>query len=96
VRGLLGLLDSGHPGPMNLGGQVELTILQIAEAVLEVTGGSSKLVFQPLPKDDPTRRRPDISLARATLGWEPTTSLSDGLHALAEDYRTRRVTERRA
>ena len=94
VRGLLALLDSGHSGPMNIGGQREQTILEIAQSILEVTGSSSKLVFEPLPTDDPTRRRPDITLAREVLGWEPTTSLTEGLTALRDDYVARRVTER--
>lgn len=92
VRGLIGLFDSGHTGPMNLGGQIEQTILEIAETILTVTGSASKLVFEPLPVDDPTRRRPDISLAREVLGWEPTTSLHDGLSALRDDYIVRHVT----
>ena len=91
VQGLLGLLDSGHQGPMNLGGQREQTILEIAESILNVTGSSSSLVFEPLPTDDPTRRRPDITLARDVLGWEPTTSLTDGLTALRDDYIRRQV-----
>ena len=68
VRGLLALFDSDQPGPINLGGQIEQTILEIAETIMKVTGTSSRLVFEPLPTDDPTRRRPDISLAREVLG----------------------------
>ena len=91
VRGLIALFDSGHPGPINLGGQIEQTILEIAETILAVTGSQSQLVFCPLPVDDPTRRRPDISLAREVLGWEPTTSLHDGLSALRDDYLNRYI-----
>lgn len=91
VRGLIALFDSNHSGPMNLGGQIEQTILEIAETILQVTGSNSQLVFQPLPVDDPTRRRPDISLAREILGWEPTTSLSEGLSALRDDYVHRHI-----
>ena len=91
VRGLIALFDSGHTGPMNLGGQVEQTILEIAETILRVTGSSSQLVFEPLPVDDPTRRRPDISLAREALKWEPTTSLTEGLSALRDDYIRRHI-----
>ncbi len=91
VRGLLALFDSDHPGPINLGGQIEQTILEIAETIMKVTGTSSRLVFEPLPTDDPTRRRPDISLAREVLGWEPTTSLLDGLSALRDDYHQRHI-----
>ena len=91
VRGLINLFDSTHPGPMNLGGQLELTILEIAETILKVTSSKSELVFRPLPVDDPTRRRPDISLARQVLGWEPTTSLEVGLSALRDDYISRYI-----
>lgn len=94
VRGLLALLASDHPGPMNLGGQEELTILQIAQAVLAVTGSGSSIAFRPLPVDDPTRRHPDITLARRELGWEPTTPLPDGLAALVADYLDRGVVRR--
>jgi dTDP-glucose 4,6-dehydratase len=65
--------------PVNIGNPVEFTILECAEAVLEATGSSSKLCFEPLPQDDPTRRRPDISKARKLLGWEPKVSLQQGL-----------------
>ena len=66
-------------GPINLGNPVEFTIAQLAELVLEITGSSSELRREALPSDDPTQRCPDISLARATLGWEPRTDLADGL-----------------
>ncbi|MGI8758241.1 MAG: UDP-glucuronic acid decarboxylase family protein [Acidimicrobiales bacterium] len=79
VRGLLALLDSDHVGPVNIGNPTEFTVRQLAEIVLEVTGSSSPLVFEPLPVDDPTQRRPDISLARRLLGWEPSVDLRDGL-----------------
>ncbi|MBU6175266.1 MAG: hypothetical protein KGQ60_15760, partial [Planctomycetes bacterium] len=70
---------------------LELTILEIAETILKVTASKSELVFRPLPVDDPTRRRPDISLARHVLGWEPTTSLEVGLCALRDDYISRYI-----
>ncbi len=79
VRGILALLDSDYVGPMNIGNPDEYTIRQLAEAVLEGTGSSSDLVFEPLPVDDPAQRRPDISLAREVLGWEPEVKLADGL-----------------
>jgi nucleoside-diphosphate-sugar epimerase len=91
VRGLIALFDSHHPGPINLGGQIELSILEIAETILKVTNTSSRLVFESLPVDDPTRRRPDITLARDVLGWEPTTSLLDGMSALRDDYLDRHI-----
>ena len=66
-------------GPINLGNPEEYTMLELAEQVIEATGSSSKMTFLPLPKDDPTRRRPDITLARKALGWSPTMPLRQGL-----------------
>ena len=66
-------------GPINLGNPVEFSIRQLAETVLELTGSHSSLVFKSLPSDDPKQRRPDISLARGRLGWEPAVTLNDGL-----------------
>jgi UDP-glucuronate decarboxylase len=66
-------------GPMNLGNPSEFTIRELAERIISQTGSSSKLVFQPLPQDDPRQRRPDIGLARAKLGWEPKVQLDEGL-----------------
>ncbi|HET7842970.1 MAG TPA: UDP-glucuronic acid decarboxylase family protein [Xanthomonadales bacterium] len=67
------------PGPVNLGNPSEFTIRQLAEQVIALTGSRSKLEFKPLPPDDPTQRQPDISLARAKLGWQPSVALRDGL-----------------
>jgi UDP-glucuronate decarboxylase len=67
------------PGPVNLGNPREFTISELAELVLRIVGGKSKLVFKPLPSDDPRQRQPDISLARNKLGWEPKVMLEDGL-----------------
>jgi len=80
LDGLQGLMqqDSSH-GPINLGNPSEFTMLELAEHVLRLTGSKSKLSFLPLPQDDPTRRKPDISRARDLLGWEPKVALSDGL-----------------
>jgi len=66
-------------GPMNLGNPGEFTIRQLAEAVIDLTGSSSKLIDKPLPEDDPMQRQPDITLARTTLSWEPAVQLRDGL-----------------
>ncbi|EWY38059.1 NAD-dependent dehydratase [Skermanella stibiiresistens SB22] len=66
-------------GPVNLGNPGEFTIRQLAELVIEMTGSKSEMVFKPLPQDDPTQRRPDISRAKAQLGWEPTIPLKQGL-----------------
>jgi dTDP-glucose 4,6-dehydratase len=87
VRGILALLDSDYVGPVNIGNPDEFTILELAKAVLDVTGSSSEIAFAPLPTDDPTQRRPDITLARTLLGWEPTVDLHTGLARTAEWFR---------
>ena len=90
VEGLIRLMNTGDEitGPMNIGNPVEMTILELAEAVIELTGSKSKLVFEPLPHDDPVQRRPDISFARKALDWEPKVALRDGLvHTI--DYFTK-------
>ena len=79
VRGLLALLDGPVTGPVNVGNPVEFTMLELAQLVLEVTESSSSLAFEPLPQDDPTQRRPDITIASEQLGWTPTVGLRDGL-----------------
>jgi UDP-glucuronate decarboxylase len=80
VRGLYALMNKeGITGPVNLGNPAEFTILELAEKVLAETGSTSKLIFDPLPKDDPCRRRPDITLAKKMLEWEPGTSIDKGL-----------------
>jgi UDP-glucuronate decarboxylase len=66
-------------GPVNIGNPTEFTMLQLAETVLRLTASTSKLVFKPLPQDDPRQRKPDISLANKVLGWLPRVSLDDGL-----------------
>ncbi|CAN5782495.1 SDR family oxidoreductase [soil metagenome] len=92
IRGLLALLDAGETGPVNIGNPVEHTVRQLAEIILEVTGSSSPLVLEPLPVDDPTQRRPDITLARRLLRWEPAVELSDGLTRTAEWLRSATTT----
>jgi dTDP-glucose 4,6-dehydratase len=79
VRGILALLDSDWIGPMNVGNPDEFTVLELARSVLEVTGSDSEIAFEPLPVDDPTRRRPDITLATEMLGWRPEVDLREGL-----------------
>ncbi len=71
--------DDDFTGPINAGNPGEFTILELAEKVLEITGSKSEIIFKPLPSDDPQRRRPDITLARERLGWEPKTPLDEGL-----------------
>ena len=73
--------------PMNLGNPGEFTIRELAEKVIELTGSKSKLVFRPLPSDDPVRRCPDISLARAKLDWAPTVPLDAGLDRTIEYFK---------
>jgi dTDP-glucose 4,6-dehydratase len=87
VRGFLALLDGDITGPVNIGNPVEFTVRELAALVLEVTGSSSEIVFEPLPVDDPTQRRPDIGLARTALGWEPTVPLEEGLARTADHFR---------
>jgi UDP-glucuronate decarboxylase len=81
IEGMVRLMDSPDEitGPMNLGNPVEFTIRQLAEMVVEMIGGTSRLVHEPLPSDDPRQRQPDITLAREVLGWEPKIVLRDGL-----------------
>lgn len=79
VEGLYQLLLSNENEPVNLGNPDEVTILQLSREVIEVTGGQSEIVFQPLPQDDPKVRRPDISKAKRLLGWEPQVSRLEGL-----------------
>ena len=79
VDGFVRLALSDVQDPVNLGNPEEMTILQFAEAVRAAAGGGGRIVHLPLPKDDPQRRRPDITRARQLLGWEPRTTLSDGL-----------------
>jgi UDP-glucuronate decarboxylase len=68
-----------HVGPFNLGNPVEFTIRELAEKVIAMTSTRSRIVYRPLPSDDPTQRRPDITKARTHLGWEPTIALDAGL-----------------
>ncbi|MBQ3841026.1 MAG: SDR family oxidoreductase [Fibrobacter sp.] len=75
-------------GPVNIGNPGEFTMLELAHAVLEQTGSKSKIVYQPLPGDDPKMRRPDITLAKKALGWEPKVNLFDGLQKTIEYFKT--------
>jgi UDP-glucuronate decarboxylase len=71
--------EQGFTGPVNTGNPGEFTMLQLAETILKISGSKSKLVFEPLPSDDPKQRQPNIELAKAKLGWEPKVNLEDGL-----------------
>ena len=80
--------EKGFAGPVNIGNPGEFTIRELAEKVLSLTGSKSKLVFKPLPSDDPMQRQPDISVARTKLGWEPKVALEDGLKETIRFFRT--------
>jgi dTDP-glucose 4,6-dehydratase len=79
VDGIDRLLASDHPLPVNIGNPDEITMLELARTVRDLCGSRSEIVFEPLPVDDPKRRRPDIGLARSLLGWEPRVPLEEGL-----------------
>ena len=79
IAGMIALAESGHHHPVNIGNPDEFTLLQLAEAVIEVTGSTSEIVHEALPTDDPQQRRPDITLARDLLDWAPRISLREGL-----------------
>ena len=79
IRGIIGLAESGYHNPVNIGNPNEFTLLELAKAVIEVTGSRSEIVFEALPTDDPQVRQPDISLAKEILGWEPMIALREGL-----------------
>lgn len=89
IEGFLRLMKQDEVvGPMNIGNPSEFTMLELAELTLKVIGSSSKIIHMPLPADDPKQRRPDISLARKHLDWEPTVSLEEGLTRTADYFRT--------
>ncbi|MGK2928023.1 MAG: UDP-glucuronic acid decarboxylase family protein [Acidimicrobiales bacterium] len=88
IEGFIALLDGDITGPCNIGNQDEFTMIELADLVIDVTGSSSEIVHEELPVDDPTQRRPDITLARSALGWEPTVKLRDGLERTADYFRT--------
>ena len=79
--------DREFTGPVNVGNPAEFTMLELAEQVLRIVGGSSKLVFKPLPQDDPKQRQPNIGLAKEKLGWQPKVSLEDGLKETVAYFR---------
>jgi dTDP-glucose 4,6-dehydratase len=89
IEGIFRLAWSGYNDPVNIGNPVEMTVLQFAEMIREMTGSRSDIVFEPLPTDDPKQRRPDISLARELLGWEPDVDVREGLRRTVEYFRDR-------
>jgi len=89
IDGLIKMMNSADDffGPVNIGNPDEFTILQLARMIIDLTGGSSKIDFQPLPADDPTQRKPDITLAQKKLGWQPKIALEQGLVTTIQYFR---------
>jgi dTDP-glucose 4,6-dehydratase len=85
IDGIIRLAESGLHYPVNIGNPHEFTLLELAQTVIEITGSRSEIVHEALPTDDPQVRRPDISLARAKLGWEPMVELREGLARTLEE-----------
>jgi len=90
LEGMIRLMNTGNDftGPVNVGNPNEFTILELAEKVIRLTGSPSKIIFEPLPSDDPMQRQPDISLAKSKLGWEPKVQLEEGLTKTIEFFKT--------
>jgi len=88
IEGMVRLMNSrdGFTGPVNIGNPNEFTILELAQKVIHLTGSSSKIIYLPLPSDDPLQRKPDITLARKELGWEPVIQLEEGLMKTIEYF----------
>ena len=87
IDGIYRLSQGGYHEPVNIGNPGEMTVLQFAEKILQVTGSKSEIDFRPLPVDDPKVRRPDITLARQKLGWEPKVAFDDGIRTTVEYFR---------
>ena len=90
VEGMVRMMNSrdGFTGPVNLGNPGEFTMLELANLVIELTGSKSKIVYMPLPQDDPTQRKPVIELAKKEPDWEPTIALQDGIVKTIEYFKT--------
>lgn len=90
LDGMIRLMNTGDDftGPVNVGNPNEFTILELAEKVIRLTGSSSKIIYQPLPSDDPLQRQPDISLAKSKLGWEPKIEIEEGLIKTIDYFKT--------
>ncbi|WP_373150815.1 UDP-glucuronic acid decarboxylase family protein [Bacteroides thetaiotaomicron] len=89
IEGMVRMMDTedDFTGPINIGNPNEFPILELAERVIRMTGSTSKIVFKPLPTDDPKQRQPDIKLAKEKLGWQPTVELEDGLKRMIEYFK---------
>jgi UDP-glucuronate decarboxylase len=86
---MIRMMNTGEEfiGPVNTGNPVEFTMLELAEKIIKLTGTQSKIIFEPLPSDDPKQRKPDITLAKEKLGWEPKIPLEEGLVKTIEYFR---------
>src|SRR4249920_314559 len=89
VEGIIALMLSDQHGPINIGNPREMTIEEIARTIITMTGSKSRIIYNPLPTDDPKQRRPDITLARTLLKWEPTVALEQGLVETIAYFRTK-------
>ena len=89
IEGMVRMMDTedDFTGPINIGNPNEFPVLELAERVIRMTGSTSKIVFKPLPTDDPKQRQPDIKLAKEKLGWQPTVELEDGLKLMIEYFK---------
>jgi UDP-glucuronate decarboxylase len=90
IEGMIRLMNTGDDftGPVNVGNPGEFTMIELAEKVIKLTDAKSKLIFKPLPSDDPMQRKPDISLAKKVLNWEPKVNLDEGLVRTIDYFRT--------
>ena len=88
VRGMIAMMEGNVIGPVNFGNPREMTIKEIAQMVLDLTGSKSKLIYEPLPQDDPCKRKPDITRAKTELGWQPEIVLEEGLKKTIEYFRS--------
>jgi dTDP-glucose 4,6-dehydratase len=93
IEGFVRLMHSGEHYPVNIGNPDEITILELAQTIIRVTGSSSLITYKPLPQDDPRLRHPDISRARRILGWEPRISLEEGVKRTVAYFKTHELTE---
>jgi dTDP-glucose 4,6-dehydratase len=89
IEGIYRLMMSEHNLPVNIGNPREMTMLEFADAIIKATKSKSKIVFKPLPQDDPKQRKPDITKAKTILKWEPQVSLADGMKKTIAYFRTK-------
>ena len=89
IEGIYRLMMSDYDLPVNIGNPTEMTMLQFAEQIIKATKSKSKIVFKPLPQDDPKQRKPDITKAKSILKWEPKVKLTDGLKDTIKYFRTK-------